>query len=166
MKNQKYKNKKFQKDCIFICIYNKTPQKIVKKQQILRYFRLVKQTLNLLHLKKFTFAFTFLNETEIQEINNDFRQKNKATNILTFPYQNLKTMEENALFAEFFICPTIIQQEAQEQHKIIVNHYAHMIIHGFLHAFGYDHIEAKQAEIMENLEIQILQKLNIANPYA
>ncbi len=153
----KNKSKNFCQDDFYIC--NKTPSRIIKRRKILQYFCQVKQALNLPHKQKFSFAITFLSESAIRQINKQFRQKDKATNILTFPY------ESSDLFAEFFICPTIIQQEAKQQNKSINNHYAHMLIHGFLHAFGYDHVEENQAKIMESLEINILQSLNIANPY-
>lgn len=161
-KLKKIKNAKKIKDknfCQDFYISNKTQHKIVKRKKIWQYFCKVKQALNLSHNQRFPFAITFLSEPEIQQINKKFRQKDKATNILTFPY------ESQDLFAEFFLCPSIIQQEAQQQNKSIKNHYAHLLIHGFLHAFGYDHVEENQAKIMENLEINILQSLNISNPY-
>lgn len=153
---KKIKNKNFSQD-FYIC--NKTQQKIVKRQKINQYFHKVKQALNLSHKQRFSFAITFLNEPEIQQINKQFRQKDKPTNILTFPY------ESNDLFAELFICPQIILKEAEQQNKSSKNHYAHLLIHGFLHAFGYDHVEENQAKIMESLEINILKSLNITNPY-
>jgi probable rRNA maturation factor len=69
------------------------------------------------------------------------------------------------LLGDLVICAPLIAQEAKQQHKLPAHHWAHITIHGVLHLLGYDHIEEQDAEQMEALEIEILHKLNIANPY-
>jgi len=64
------------------------------------------------------------------------------------------------------ICAPVLEKEALEQDKLLVHHWAHIIVHGVLHLLGYDHIDEAQAELMENKEIAILNKLHINNPYS
>lgn len=101
---------------------------------------------------------------EIQQLNSTYRSKDKATNVLSFPAGALPGYPYLAL-GDMIFCPEVIYQEAQEQKKHYQNHFAHLIIHATLHLLGYDHIEAEEAAEMEAIEIAILAKANIANPY-
>ena len=103
----------------------------------------------------------FVNVTEGKKLNSDFRQKDYATNVLTFPYE----LSKHELAADIIFCLPILQKEAKEQDKLLKAHLAHLIVHGCLHAQGYDHEAAKDAKKMETLEIQTLQKMGFANPY-
>ncbi len=103
----------------------------------------------------------FVNANEGKKLNFAFRQKDYATNVLTFPYE----LSKNTLTADLIFCLPVIQKEAKEQNKPPEAHLAHLIVHGCLHAQGYDHETNKDAKKMEALEIQILQKLGFANPY-
>ncbi len=103
----------------------------------------------------------FVNATEGKKLNLAFRQKDYATNVLTFPYE----LSKNELAADIIFCLPILQKEAKEQNKLLKAHLAHLIVHGCLHAQGYDHEAAKDAKKMETLEIQTLQKMGFANPY-
>ena len=103
----------------------------------------------------------FVNATEGKKLNLAFRQKDYATNVLTFPYE----LSKNELAADIIFCLPILQKEAKEQDKLLKAHLAHLIVHGCLHAQGYDHEAAKDAKKMETLEIQTLQKMGFANPY-
>lgn len=103
----------------------------------------------------------FVNATEGKKLNLAFRKKGYATNILTFPYERSKT----TLVADMIFCLPVIQKEAKEQGKTLKAHLAHLIVHGCLHAQGYDHELDKDAKKMESLEIQLLQTLGFANPY-
>jgi probable rRNA maturation factor len=103
----------------------------------------------------------FVNATEGKKLNLAFRQKDYATNVLTFPYE----LSKNELAADIIFCLPILQKEAKEQDKLLKAHLAHLIVHGCLHAQGYDHEAAKDAKKMEALEIQTLQKMGFANPY-
>ncbi len=103
----------------------------------------------------------FVNTTEGKNLNLAFRQKDYATNVLTFPYE----LSKNELAADIIFCLPILQKEAKEQDKLLKAHLAHLIVHGCLHAQGYDHEAAKDAKKMETLEIQTLQKMGFANPY-
>ena len=104
----------------------------------------------------------FINATEGKKLNLAFRQKDYATNVLTFPYE----LSKNELAADIIFCLPVLQKEAKEQDKLLKAHLAHLIVHGCLHAQGYDHEIARDAKKMETLEIQILQKLGFANPYS
>lgn len=106
----------------------------------------------------------FVEPKEIQQLNRDYRGKDKPTNVLSFPFEAIPGIELN-LLGDVVICPQIMQQEASEQHKDPVHHYAHLVVHGVLHLLGYDHIEEQEAEHMESLEVEILTKLGIDDPY-
>ena len=112
------------------------------------------------------------NNARVQELNRDFRNMDKPTNVLSFVNLDYTDFEElNSPFPEIELGDIIIAYETMEQEAEIENitlyaHFFHLLTHGFLHILGYDHIEDKDAEYMENLEKNILQKLNIADPYA
>jgi probable rRNA maturation factor len=103
----------------------------------------------------------FVNASEGKKLNLAFRQKDYATNVLTFPYELFK----NNLAADIIFCFPVIQKEAKVQGKLLKAHLAHLIVHGCLHAQGYDHEERKDAKKMEALEVQILEKWGCTNPY-
>ena len=98
-------------------------------------------------------------------LNKTYRKKNRPTNLLFFPYESIPGIIQTSL-GDLAICADIVEKEATEQHKKAQSHWAHMTIHGILHLLGYDHIIDNDAEKMETLEIKILKKLHIENPYA
>jgi len=101
---------------------------------------------------------------EITELNRLYRDKDKPTNVLSFPFDEHEGLEL-PLLGDVVICASVVKQEATDQGKALLDHWAHMVIHGVLHLLGYDHIEPFDAEVMEGLEIQILDGLGIADPY-
>ena len=103
----------------------------------------------------------FVNVAEGKKLNTLFRKKDYATNVLTFPYEHSK----NRLTADIIFCLPIIQKEAKQQGKTLKAHLAHLIIHGCLHAQGYDHEIDRDAKKMEVIEIRLLKALGFANPY-
>lgn len=107
-----------------------------------------------------------MDATEIQQLNKKFRQKDKPTNVLSFPHEPFQGIEtEINIIGDIAICPSIIQQEAKIQQKSIDAHWAHMCIHAVLHLLGYDHQTDDQADTMETIEINLLQQLGYNNPY-
>lgn len=100
--------------------------------------------------------------TEGRALNATYRQKDYATNVLSFPYAS-----EPRLVGDLVICPTVVTREAAEQHKALLAHYAHLVVHGMLHLQGFDH-EAGEAEadVMEAEERKILAGLGYPDPYA
>lgn len=104
----------------------------------------------------------FVDQAEGQALNTQYRHKSKATNVLTFAYG---LQEDSMLTADVVICVSILEQEAKEQNKTFDHHAAHLIVHGTLHALGFDHIDDNQAQEMEALEATILAQMKIANPY-
>jgi probable rRNA maturation factor len=101
---------------------------------------------------------------EIQQLNKQYRGKDKATNVLSFPMQSPEEVDIS-LLGDVVICAEIIRQEAQMQDKTEQSHWAHMVVHGMLHLQGYDHIDDAEAQVMEQLEIEILKKIGIDSPY-
>jgi len=103
-------------------------------------------------------------EQESAELNEQYRHKSGPTNILSFPVDLPEGIELD-LLGDLVICAPVVEKEALEQGKILEHHWAHIIVHGVLHLLGYDHIDDDEAELMENKEIAILNKLQINNPY-
>ena len=98
---------------------------------------------------------------EGQTLNRDYRGKDYATNVLTFDYT-----QEPVVTADLVLCAPVVEREAQENGKNLQAHYAHLLVHGALHAQGYDHeIGEEDAQAMEALEIEILAGLGFDNPY-
>ncbi|BDX22278.1 endoribonuclease YbeY [Polynucleobacter sp. TUM22923] len=104
----------------------------------------------------------FVNCAEGKKLNAAYRHKDKATNVLTFPYELIK----KTVIADIIFCLPVIQEEAYDQGKSIKAHLAHLVIHGCLHAQGLDHEIPKEAQKMESYEIDLLQQLGFTDPYA
>ncbi|MBD1575015.1 MULTISPECIES: rRNA maturation RNase YbeY [Vibrio] len=101
---------------------------------------------------------------ESQQLNRDYRGKDKPTNVLSFPFEAPPGIEID-LLGDLIICQQVVEAEAKEQNKPLVAHWAHMVIHGSLHLLGYDHIDDHEAEEMETIETEIMQKLGFDDPY-
>lgn len=101
-----------------------------------------------------------VDEQEGKALNHDFRGKDFATNVLTFVYD-----DDIPLLGDIVLCAPVIYNEAQQQGRDLIAHYAHLIIHGVLHLQGYDHIYDKDAVVMESLETEIITRLGYPDPY-
>lgn len=112
----------------------------------------------------FELTIRIVDETESAQLNETYRHKKGATNILSFPFEVPEGVELN-LLGDLVICAPVLQREATEQSKPLHNHWAHIVMHGTLHLLGYDHIEDEEAQEMEAKEIALLQTLSIPNPY-
>lgn len=108
-----------------------------------------------------TLTIRLVGSAEGRKLNREFRNKDYATNILTFNYPS----ESDELFSDLVICMPVLTKEAREQGKSTENHFIHLLIHGLLHAQGFDHEDTIEAEAMEALEINILANLGLENPY-
>ena len=103
-----------------------------------------------------------VDEDEGRQLNRDYRQKDYATNVLTFDYA-----QEPMVLADLVLCAPVVAREALEQNKTLEEHYAHLLVHGALHAQGWDHeTSAQDAQEMEAYETAILGELGFADPYA
>ena len=100
---------------------------------------------------------------ESKRLNYQYRAQNHATNILTFSLSENTPSTE--LMADLVICMPVLEKEAKKQGKSLENHFAHLIVHGMLHAQGFDHEDEIDALAMESLEVAILKRLKIENPY-
>ena len=98
---------------------------------------------------------------EGQSLNNEYRGKDYATNVLSFPYE-----VEPVTQGDLVICPSVVAREAQEQGKPLDAHYAHLTVHGMLHLQGWDHENDDEAQDMEDQEREILAALGYPDPYA
>lgn len=105
-----------------------------------------------------------VDESESQQLNFDYREKDKPTNVLSFPFQCPPGIEL-PLLGDLVICAGVVAQEAKQQQKTLTAHWAHMVVHGSLHLLGFDHINDADALEMEAEEIQILAELGFADPY-
>ena len=103
----------------------------------------------------------FVDSEEGQSLNSDYRGKDYATNVLSFPYET-----KPVVAGDLVICPAVVEREAAEQRKTLEAHYAHLIVHGVLHLQGYDHETGDEdAQQMEATERSILAQLGFADPY-
>ncbi|QWD96419.1 rRNA maturation RNase YbeY [Polynucleobacter sp. MG-6-Vaara-E2] len=129
-------------------------KKIASSMLIKKWVKASVQTEGLLTLR-------FVNRSEGKKLNNAFRKKDYATNVLTFPYE----LSKKNIVADIIFCLPVVQKEAKEQGKTLKAHLAHLIVHGCLHAQGYDHEHGKDAKKMEALEVRLLKELGFTNPY-
>ena len=110
-----------------------------------------------------------VDNTESHKLNLEYRQKDKPTNVLSFPSDlpdEMAQILETFPIGDLVICIPVVLQEAIEQQKPPIEHFTHMLVHGTLHLMGYDHETSEEdAEEMEALEIEILKKLGFENPY-
>ena len=97
---------------------------------------------------------------EGRALNNDYRGKDYATNVLSFPYDT-----EPVVTGDLVICPAVVAREAAEQDKPLAAHYAHLTVHGMLHLQGWDHENDEDAQAMEDEEREILAALGYPDPY-
>ncbi len=100
--------------------------------------------------------------SEGRALNTSYRQKDYATNVLTFEYG---VQPDGTASGDIVLCLPVLIREAREQHKKMLDHAAHLTMHGTLHALGYDHIKAREAKHMESLETSMLAELGITDPY-
>lgn len=127
---------------------------------------------------RFSVVVRFVNEEEGRTLNKAYRQKDYATNVLSFPFEEPQFSSEiteldEALsqhleyqhLGDIILSLQVIKKEANQQGKSLKDHLAHLIVHGVLHLQGYDHIENDEAILMESLEIKILEELGFDNPY-
>ncbi|MGM0564361.1 MAG: rRNA maturation RNase YbeY [Pseudomonadota bacterium] len=111
-------------------------------------------------------SFKWVTPGESQQLNREYRQRDKPTNVLSFPMEMPPVEDgEPRLLGDIAICPAVVAVEAAEQGKKLPEHWAHMSVHGVLHLLGYDHEEETQALEMEALERDILASFGIEDPY-
>ena len=110
-------------------------------------------------------SLLFTDDAQVQELNRDYRQQDKPTNVLSFAAQE-GGGPATSMLGDIVLARQTIEREATEQDKGREDHLTHLIVHGFLHLLGYDHETDDEAEIMEELETRILAHLGIADPYA
>jgi probable rRNA maturation factor len=125
-----------------------------KREQIRRW---VKSTLKTVDRNDVALTFIFMDTHAARDLNKQFRKKNYATNVLTF------NLDEAS--ADIVICMQVVKQEAKDQRKTVQAHLAHMVIHGTLHAVGFDHEVKAEAQEMEAIEINVLSRFSIKDPY-
>ena len=117
------------------------------------------------HRDEAEISLRIVDTEEGAELNQQWRQKQGPTNVLSFPSE-LPAELELPLLGDLVVCAPVVEREAGEQKKSLQAHWAHMIIHGTLHLLGYDHIDDSEAEAMEALETEIVKSLGFPDPYA
>ncbi|MEP0944817.1 MAG: rRNA maturation RNase YbeY [Rhizobiaceae bacterium] len=110
-------------------------------------------------------SLLFTDDEQVHQLNKQYRQQDKPTNVLSFAAQE-SGGPVTTILGDIVLARQTIEREAREQDKSNHDHLAHLVIHGFLHLLGYDHETEDEAVVMESLESQILAKLGIADPYA
>lgn len=116
----------------------------------------------------FTLAIRVVDEQEGQRLNRQYRNKDHATNVLSFPLDLPETLPAEirlSQLGDLVICAPVVSREAMQQHRPETDHWAHLTIHGVLHLLGYNHEVADEATVMESLETKILAGLGISDPY-
>ena len=105
--------------------------------------------------------------SEMQQLNSEFRDQDKATNVLSFPAGGMDGLPADVSLplGDIVICAAVVNREAEQQDKTVAHHWAHMMVHGTLHLLGFDHENDSDAVAMEGLETRILSDYGIANPY-
>ena len=118
--------------------------------------------------KSFSLSIRIVEEPEARQFNREYRNRDYATNILSFPVElpkGLPVEVRQSLLGDLLICAPVVAREAREQKRPEADHWAHLTVHGILHLLGYDHEQDEAALVMESLEKEILNKLGISDPY-
>lgn len=131
-------------------------EKIKALLQDVLYFLKIEEDLEL--------SVRLVDKKEIQALNLQYRQKDKPTNVLSFPC-DIDLPISPRLLGDLVVCSAVVNEEAKAQGKSFEAHWSHILIHGLLHLLGYDHIEEDEAEVMEDLERKLLAKLGYDDPY-
>jgi probable rRNA maturation factor len=105
-----------------------------------------------------------VDEPESKQLNEKWRKAQGATNVLSFPAGGMGAAAPD-LLGDIVICAPVVQREAHEQNKTFHAHLAHMVIHGVLHLLGFDHVNKRDATLMESIETSLLESLGYTNPY-
>jgi probable rRNA maturation factor len=108
-------------------------------------------------------SLLFCDDARIRTLNREFRKKDKATNVLSFPTPD--PLDTAPFIGDIAVAYETVAREAQEQSRSLDQHCRHMIVHGILHLLGYDHEDEDEAEAMEALEVRVLSRLGVDNPY-
>ena len=137
----------------------KTPQGVPTDEQLHTWAEAALETQDQVEM-----VIRLVDEAESQQLNLDYRGKEKPTNVLSFPFEAPEVVE-TSLIGDLVVCVPVVAREAVEQHKALEAHWAHMVVHGVLHLQGYDHQSEQQAEIMEEKEREILHALQFSDPY-
>lgn len=114
--------------------------------------------------KEGALAIRIVDEQEMTSLNHQFRNKNKPTNVLSFPCQLPPSLRKHIL-GDIVICASVVASEATTQQKPMMAHWAHMVVHGVLHLLGHDHENEEEATLMEKEEVAILHELGFSDPY-
>ncbi len=160
-------NKKSQQSCFVVDIQTNyppsSPLTLPDENQLERWSCAVFDHEN---LPQAEITLRLVDEAEMQQLNARYRHKDKSTNVLSFPADiPAEVLLEVSFLGDIVLCVPVIHQEAEAQEKLLLAHWAHMVVHGVLHLLGYDHINDQDAKIMEQKEILILRKLGFADPY-
>ena len=134
--------------------------------------KLIKKSINVCvkemqYKKKFYISIFVTNNVNMKKINLKYRKKNKVTNVLSFPQNEIRSFGKSSvtILGDVVISLEKIFEESQEQRKQFYNHLSHMIVHSLLHLLGFDHNTKKNYEIMKKKEVSILSKMAIPSPY-
>ena len=149
-------NKKFKVE------FFKEPEYIKERSTELE--NILQEFISFFSLEKVNIEASFCTSKEIQKINKQFRGKDKATNVLSFPDKEL-TKVSNTCIGEILICNDVLEKESKEQNKNMFDHFVHLTVHSMLHMVGYGHDVANNAILMENKEVKFLSKIGISDPY-
>jgi probable rRNA maturation factor len=117
-----------------------------------------------LHNENAEAAITICDQQQSQQLNSNYRNKKKPTNVLSFSSE-AEAINGVTHLGDIVICASIVETEAKQQGKTLQAHWAHLVVHGMLHLQGYNHVDDTDASIMEGLEIKILGQFNFENPY-
>jgi probable rRNA maturation factor len=142
------------------CLQNASKERdIPSESQILPWLELALEG-----LESPVVTIRIVDEAESASLNRQYRSKSGPTNVLSFPAE-LPDEVDLALLGDIVICAPLVRQEAMEQAKPLMAHWAHLVIHGILHLRGYDHLDPEAAEEMESLETRLLHELGFPDPY-
>jgi probable rRNA maturation factor len=126
--------------------------------------RWISATLQSDELNQAEVSVYIVDEAESQELNAQYRGKDKPTNVLSFP-ADIPEEVGVPLLGDLVVCAPVVEREAQAQGKTLDAHWAHMLVHGTLHLLGYDHVEDDEADVMEALETRLITQLDFPAPY-